>query len=139
MAEIKTKVNNKSVVKFLKSINDEHQRQDCFTVLELMKKVTKLKPKMWGSSIVGFGKYHYKYESGHQGDCFVTGFSPRKQNITIYLMTGFDKYGESLKKLGKYKTGKSCLYIKKLEDIHLDVLKKMIKHSVEHIGKINRL
>ena len=133
MAEQKTKPTNVSVAQFLKSVADEKRREDSYKVLELMKKITKEKPKMWGPSMVGFGNYHYKYASGHEGDCFVTGFSPRKQALTLYIMAGFKKYPELMKKLGKFKTGSSCLYIKKLEDVDLKVLKELITMSVKTI------
>jgi hypothetical protein len=109
--------------------NDE----DSFKILEMMKKITKEEPKMWGPSIVGFGNYHYKYESGREGDFFITGFSPRKQNLVLYIMPGFKRYTELMNKLGKYKTGKSCLYIKKLEDVDIKVLKELISKSVMYI------
>ena len=133
MAELKTKLNNASVEKFLQSVSDEQKRKDCFTILELMKKVTKADPKMWGTSIVGFGKYHYKSESGREGDWFLTGFSPRKQNLTLYILSGFSKYDELIKKLGKYKTGGSCLYIKSLEDVDKKVLRELITESFKYM------
>jgi hypothetical protein len=135
MAELKTKKNDASVEDFLNGIEDEKRRQDCFAVLKLMKKITKQKPKMWGTGIVGFGDYHYKYKSGCEGDWFVTGFSSRKQNLTLYIMSGFAKYGELMSKLGKYKIGSSCLYIKRLEDINQDVLKELIEQSVKAVSK----
>ncbi len=135
MAELKTKPNEQSVAKFLKGIADKQTREDCFTILEIMKQITKAEPKMWGSSIVGFGNYHYKYESGREGDWFLTGFSPRKQNLTLYIMPGFSQYDELMKKLGKHKTGKSCLYIKTLADVNLPTLKKLIQESVKHTSK----
>ena len=92
---------------------------------------------MWGDSIVGFGNYHYKYKSGREGDWFLTGFSPRKQNLTLYIMAGFSGYDNLLKDLGKYKTGKSCLYINKLEDVNLDVLRELVKQSAEHVAETN--
>lgn len=138
MAELKTKQTGQSAEAFLNEIADEKKRQDCFTVLELMKQVTQAEPKMWGGSIVGFGNYHYKYESGREGDWFLTGFSPRKQNLTLYIMAGFARYDELMKKLGKYKTGQSCLYVKKLDDINLEVLKELIEQSVEHMVKTNK-
>ena len=137
MAELKTKPNEQSVKDFLGGIADEKRRQDCFTVLELMKKVTEQEPKMWGAGIVGFGNYKYKYESGREGVWFITGFSPRKQNLTLYLMSGFSRYNELLAKLGKHKTGKSCLYINKLEDVNLQILEEMIENSVENVNKGN--
>jgi len=135
MAELKTKQTDQSVEKFLNSIADKKTRDECFTILEMMKQITKTDPKMWGSSIVGFGAYHYKYESGREGDWFLTGFSPRKQNLTLYIMAGFTNFGELMKKLGKHKTGKGCLYINKLEDIDLPTLKKLIQESVKHMSK----
>jgi len=135
MAELKTKQTDQSVEKFLNGIAEKKTREDCFTILELMKQITKAEPKMWGSSIVGFGAYHYKYESGREGDWFLTGFSPRKQNLTLYIMAGFTNFGELMKKLGKHKTSKGCLYINKLEDIDLPTLKKLIQQSVKHMSK----
>jgi len=137
MAELKTKRNKGDVEAFLNSVDDEKKRQDSFTILELMKKVTGKEPEMWGDSIIGFGNYHYKYASGREGDWFLTGFSPRVQNLTLYIMAGFDDYDQLLGKLGKHSTGKSCLYIKKIEDIDIDVLKELVKQSVEHIEKSN--
>jgi len=137
MAELKTKENNADVEAFLNGIEDEKRREDCFAVLELMKKITKAEPKMWDASIVGFGNYRYKYQSGREGDWFVSGFSPRKQNLTLYIMSSFSRSGELLAKLGKHKTGKSCLYINKLEDVDLDVLAEMIETSVENVNKGN--
>jgi len=137
MAELKTKRNEGNVEAFLKSVPDEKKRQDSFAVLELMKQVTGKEPEMWGDSIVGFGSYHYKYASGREGDWFITGFSPRKQNLTLYIMSGFDEYDQLLNKLGKYSTGKSCLYIKKIEDVDVNVLKELVKRSAEHIERTN--
>jgi len=135
LAELKTKINTKSVETFLKKAASGKRLKDCFTVLELMKKITKEEPKMWGPSIVGFGNYHYKYESGREGDFFISGFSPRKQNLTIYIMAGFSRYSELMEKLGKYKTGRSCLYIKDLDDIDLKILQKLITESVRYMKK----
>ena len=131
MAELKTKLNDASVTDFLNKIEDKEKRADSFEILKLMKQVTKLEPKMWGSSIIGFGSYHYKYASGREGDWMLTGFSPRKQNLTIYIMSGFDRYDELLKKLGKHSIGKGCLYIKRLSDVDKKVLKKLITQSVK--------
>lgn len=136
MAELKTKLNNASVNKFLKTVSDPAKLADCYTVLDMMKKITKAEPKMWGTSIVGFGTYHYKYASGREGDWPISGFSPRKQNLTLYIMSGFREYDDLLKKLGKHKTGKSCLYIKSLEDIDLKVLKEIITKSVKTMSKL---
>ena len=136
MAEVKTKATRASVDKFLKSIEDERVRDDCYKIIDIMEKVTRAKPKMWGESIVGFGSYHYKYASGREGDWMLTGFSPRKQNLTIYIMSGFEEYGDLLKTLGKHSTSKSCLYIKKLEDVDAKVLKKLITESVKKMRKM---
>jgi len=137
MAELKTKLTEASVEEFLNRIKDEATRQDCFTIVELMKQATKADPKMWGTSIVGFGNYRCKYKSGRELDWFPIGFSPRKQNLTLYLVTGFAQYDDLLKKLGKHSTGKSCLYIKRLEDIHFPTLKKLIQQSVKHAAKLS--
>ena len=138
MAELKTKKNEASVTKFLDGVKDEKKREDSYTILKLMQQITKAEPKMWGTSIIGFGSYHYKYASGREGDWFVTGFSPRKQNLTLYIMSGFSKYPDLLKKLGKFKTGKSCLYINKIEDIDIPTLKELIKQSVGYLKKHNK-
>ncbi len=134
MVELKTKQNKASVTGFLRGIEDPQRRKDCRTVLELMKEVTGSGPKMWGDSIVGFGSYHYKYASGREGDWFVTGFSPRKANLTLYIMAGFSRYKELLAKLGKHKTGKSCLYIKSLADVDLAILRQLVEDSVAHVS-----
>jgi len=134
MAELKTKPNEESVIDFLQSVPDERKREDSFAILDLMKEVTGQEPKMWGDSIIGFGNYHYKYASGREGDWFVTGFSPRKQNLTLYIMSGFDEYEALLKKLGKYKTGKSCLYVNRLADVDMAVMKELIRKSVAHMS-----
>lgn len=135
MAELKTKQTNASVKDFLNQITDEERRKDCFTVAKLMEEITGEKPKMWGPSIVGFGKYHYKYASGQEGDWPIAAFSPRKRDLTLYLMPGFAEHAELMKKLGKHSTGKSCLYIKRLSDIHMPTLKKLIKDSVNWMDK----
>jgi hypothetical protein len=133
MAENKTIPNDQNVEQFLNTIADERKRKDSFMILELMKQVTRMEPKMWGSSIIGFGSYHYKYESGREGDAVIAGFSPRKQNLTIYNMGGFEQYDELLKKLGKHTLGGGCLYIKRLDDIDLPTLKSLIEESVKHV------
>lgn len=137
MAELKTKRNEGDVEAYLNSVENEKKRKDSFTVLKLMQEVTGEQPEMWGDSIVGFGSYHYKYESGREGDWFLTGFAPRKQNLTLYIMAGFDEYDKLLGKLGKYKTGKSCLYINKIEDVDRDVLRELVRQSVEHMKQAN--
>ncbi len=133
MAENKTTPNDQDVEQFLNSVDDERKRKDSFTILELMKQVTGREPRMWGSSIVGFGSYHYTYESGREGDMPLAGFSPRKQNLTLYNMGGFEWYDDLLKKLGKHITGKGCLYIKRLDDVDLPTLKSLIEESVKHV------
>jgi len=135
MAELKTKKNRKSVKAFLDAVEHDGRRGDANRVLTLMEEVTGEKPQMWGDAIVGFGSYHYVYESGREGDWFVTGFSPRKQNLTLYIMSGFSAYDELLGKLGKHKTGKSCLYVNKLDDIDLKVLRRLVKESVAAVRK----
>lgn len=136
MAELKTKATEASVKDFLDAIPDERARKDCRAIAALMKKATGAAPKLWGPAIVGFGQYHYKYESGREGDWFLTGFSPRKQNLTLYIMAGFDRYDELMARLGKFKTGKSCLYVKRLADIDQKVLKELITASVKHMKKL---
>jgi hypothetical protein len=138
MAELKTKPTDQNVEQFLNTVSDEKRRQDCFTILALMKRITQREPTMWGDSIIGFGSYHYKYASGHEGDSFPVGFSPRKQNLTLYFMTGFEKYNELMRALGKYKTGRSCLYINRLEDIHMPTLEKLIESSFRHMNEISQ-
>lgn len=129
MAELKTQRNAQSVEAFLEKVLDEQRRVDSFALLKMMKEITGREAEMWGDSIVGFGHVHYKYESGREGDWFTVGFSPRKQNLTLYMMMGFSRFEELLGKLGKHKTGKSCLYIQKLSDINQDVLREMIALS----------
>jgi len=138
MAEMKTKRNKGDVVAYLNSVEHEGKRQDSFTIMELMKEVTGEEPEMWGDSIVGYGTYHYKYASGREGDMPLTGFAPRKQSLTLYIMAGFDQYDKLLGDLGKHKTGKSCLYINKLEDINQDVLRELVQQSVEHMKRSNQ-
>lgn len=133
MAEPKTKQTDSSVEAFLNAIPDEQKRADAVALVKLIKQVTRFEPKMWGSSIVGFGSYHYKYDSGHEGDSMLVGLSPRKQNLTLYLMLGLADYSDLLKKLGKHKTGKGCLYINRLADVDLPTLKGLIKRSVQNI------
>ena len=137
MAELKTKRNDASVDDFLNSIKDEQVRKDCQAIADIMRKVTKAKPQMWGSSIVGFGSRRYKYASGREIDWMLIAFSPRKQNITLYIGPGFEGYDDLMAQLGKHSCGKGCVYIKRLSDVHLPTLKKLIKGSVEHILKTN--
>lgn len=131
MAELKTKQTEASVEDFLNEIKDEDTRRDCFEIAKIMKQVTRSDPKMWGSSIVGFGSRRLKYASGRELDWMLTGFSPRKANITLYILGGFKKQTALLKKLGKHTTGKGCLYIKKLKDVDTKVLKELISESVQ--------
>jgi len=131
MPEAKTKPTKQSVDSFIKKIPDPETREDCFTITKLMKEATNCEPRMWGSSIVGFGTRHYKYASGREGDWPLIGFSPRKQNLTLYIMSGFDSHTELLKKLGKHSVGGGCLYVKRLSDIDLPTLKKLIRASVK--------
>jgi len=135
MAEPKTKPTDASVKSFIDSIEDEQKRKDCRTVQRIMKKATGARPKMWGASMVGYGQYHYKYASGREGDSFITGFSPRKQNLTLYIMSGFSKYNGLMRKLGNHKTGKTCLYIKRLDDIDINVLTELVEASIQHVKK----
>jgi hypothetical protein len=134
--ELKTQVNDASVEGFLNSVADEQKRSDCFEILRLMEQVTKEEPKMWGASIVGFGSYHYKGASGREGDWMVTGFSPRKENLTLYITGGFEPHQNLLMKLGKHKTSVGCLYIKKLADVDQEVLKELIAESVKITKKL---
>ncbi len=132
MAEAKTKPTKENVTGFLNKIPDTERREDCFALVKIMEEIAGEKPQMWGPSIVGFGSYHYKYASGREGDWPLIAFSPRKQDLTLYLtLNGYDKYKALMDQLGKHKTGKACLYIKRLSDIHIPILKKLIKASVK--------
>ena len=135
MAELKTKPTNASVNAFINKIPDKQTRADCFAIAKLMREITGDEPKMWGPRIVGFGTITYKNARGKGVDWPVTGFSPRKQNLTLYIMTGFDAYDELMPKLGKYCTGKACLYIKRLSDVHVPTLKRIITRSVKYMRK----
>lgn len=132
-AELKTRLNDANVEDFLNAIEDEGKRADCFRVTELMRDLTGEEPKMWGTSIVGFGSVHLKYETGRELDWILVGFSPRKANITLYITDCFERYGDLMSKLGKYKTGKSCLYIRRLSDIDMNVLEGLIAGSIKNI------
>jgi hypothetical protein len=134
MAELKTRKNNSSVAAFLQK-SELSKRQDCETVIGIMEEATGEKPVMWGSSIIGFGRYHYKYATGREGDWLLIGLSPRKQNVSIYFMDGFSNYEKLLAKLGKHKIGKSCLYINKLADIDMRVLTDLVRRSVKNMRK----
>jgi hypothetical protein len=132
MSTIKTLVNDVSVEDFINSVEGDVKKADAFNILELYKAVTNEKPKMWGSSIIGFGQYHYKSKrSKQEGDWPLAGFSPRKQNLTLYVMPGFNDYSDLLSKLGKHKTSKACLYINKLSDVNVGILEKLIKRSYD--------
>ncbi len=131
----KTQPTKASVTKFLNSIEHETRRADGKRLLALFKEITGEKPVMWGDSIVGFGQYHYKYDSGREGDFLMTGFSPRKSNLAVYIMDGFKQRDQLLAKLGKHKTSVSCLYINKLNDIDESVLKQLIEKSYKHMQK----
>lgn len=131
MADIKTRQNDASVTAFLDGVVNEHRRQDSYVVLELMKKITGLEPKMWGDAIIGFGSQHYLYASGREGDMPLAGFSPRKQSLTLYIMTGFDEFQGLLSRLGKHKLSKACLYINRLADVDLAILEELIALSVK--------
>lgn len=135
MAENKTKATRASVTTFMNSIDDTQMRADARKVAAMMRRATGKRAKMWGASIVGYGTYHYRYASGREGDFMITGFSPRKQALTVYIMPGFTPFDKLMAKLGKYKTGKSCLYIKRLSDIDEIVLERLIGDSVEHMRK----
>lgn len=133
MTELKTQPTGNSVSEFISNQPDEQRRADCEKLNQIFSEVTGYDPVIWGGSIIGYGQYHYKYESGRQGDWFTVGFSPRKQNITIYFMTGIEKLAPSLKSLGKHKTGTSCVYINKLSDIKEAVLRDMIKQTIDSV------
>lgn len=133
--ELKTKASSASVTTFLNSIKEERKRDDAKKLLSIFKKVTKKRPKMWGTSIVGFGEYHYTYASGQEGDFLATGFSPRENALTLYIMPGYQDYGHLLKDLGPHKRGRSCLYIKRLEDIDTKVLEALIREGLKDLAK----
>ncbi len=137
MAELKTQKNDADVEAFLNNVEPDKKRQDSFAIMNLMQEVTGEEPVMWGPSIVGFGSYRFKYESGRTGEWMLVGFAPRKQNLTLYIMPGFEHYDQLLSKLGKFSTGKSCLYIKKMEDVDEGVLRNLVHQSVEHMKKTN--
>lgn len=133
MAELKTQKTNASVHEFLASVEHPTRREDSFAVLEMMREITGVEPAMWGPSIVGFDTYHYRYASGREGEWPVIGFSPRKRNLTLYIMDGFEGYDALLARLGKYKTGQACLYINKLADVDVETLHELVRQSVEHV------
>ena len=133
MASNKTQPTRLKVSEFITGIEDRRKRADCRELMKLMREITGNRATMWGPSIVGFGKYHYKYASGREGDFFLTGFSPRKQALSIYIISGFKAHAGLMEKLGKFKTGKSCLYVKSLDDIDRAVLKELVTESVAHM------
>jgi hypothetical protein len=135
MAEPKTKPTKQSVSAFLKGVTDSQKREDANKVIDMMREATKCEPVMWGTSIIGFGSYRYKYATGREGDWPIVGLSPRKQNLTVYIMAGFAEHEDLLAKLGKHSTGSSCLYIKRLADIDTPTLKKLITRSVAAMKK----
>lgn len=135
MSEAKTHRTKASVEKFLAGIAHEKRREDCRAVVDMMRDITGEEPAMWGDSLIGFGSYHYTYASGREGDWPLTAVSPRKQSLTLYIMPGFGRYDEFMSKLGKYKTGTSCLYVNKLEDVHLPTLRKLVDQSVKFMKK----
>ncbi len=137
MSELKTQKNDASVESFLNSIEDQRKREDSYKLLEIMKDVTGEPATMWGTSIVGFGSYRYKNAAGKENEWFVTGFSPRKQALTLYIMSGFEDYDSLLGDLGKHSTGKACLYVKKLDDVDMDVLRDLVQKSVDHMQASN--
>ncbi len=138
MAKRKTKKKEEagaSVEAFLEGVKDEARREDCRKLIRMMKRATRAEPRMWASGIVGFGSYHYRYASGREGDWFLTGFAPRKQDLTVYIMPGFDRYEKLLARLGKHRLGRSCLYIKRLADVDQAVLRELISASVEQMKR----
>ena len=135
MAELKTRKSDADVEAFLDRIENDKRREDCRAVVELLADVTGEPPVMWGGSIIGFGSYHYRYASGREGDWMAAGVSPRKQSLTLYIMTGFPRHEALMKKLGRYTTGKSCLYIRKLADVDMAVLRELVRESVEQVSK----
>jgi hypothetical protein len=133
MAELKTKKTDASVQEFLNAVEHPTRREDSYAILEMMREITGTEPAMWGPNIVGFDTYRYKYASGREGEWPVVGFSPRKRTLTLYIMSGFDAYDDLLSKLGKHKTGKSCLYINKLADVDQEILRELVRQSVDHV------
>lgn len=140
MAKNKTEFTNQSVADFLQTVENEQKRNDSYELIALMEQLTGEKAKMWGPTIVGFGNYHYKYESGHEGNAPLVGFSPRKAAISLYVFTGLQEQEHLLGNLGKFTMGKACIYVKKLADINLDVLTSLMNHSIDYVStKYNRI
>lgn len=137
-AKVKTVETNNSVTDFINSIPDETKKTDCFALIEIMKEQSGFEPKLWGPGIVGFGSYHYKYESGREGEAPLVAFSPRKSEISLYLSSSFENREELLLQFGKHKSAKACIYVKKLNDINLDILKKMISLSIKQVKRLHK-
>ena len=135
MTELKTQRNHGDVMEYLDSVENQRRREDSHVLLDVMGEITGEPAEMWGGSIVGFGSYHYVYESRREGDWFLTGFAPRKQSMTLYIMPGFEHYDDLLARLGKHKIGRSCLYINKLADVDMDVLRELVAESVSHMRR----
>ena len=135
MAELKTRPDDSSVDAYLEGVSDLQRRADTRSVMAIMQEVTGEPPRLWGGSMIGFGTYHYRYETGREGDWFLTGVAPRKGALTVYIMAGFDRYEALMARLGKHSVGRSCLYIKRLSDVDLDVLRELIERSVRHTAE----
>jgi len=133
--ELKTKENDRDVIEFLEAVENPKKREDAYKLLDIFTETSGYPAKMWGPSIIGFGKYHYKYKTGHEGDAPLVGFSPRKAKISLYFATGDTKREELLEKFGKHTTGKACVYINKVADIDVEVLKKLIVQSIDFLRK----
>ena len=136
MSSNKTVPTKQSVTTFIDSLEDEQKKHDCYSLLKLMKEVTGSEPKIWGNGMIGFDEYHYKYSSGREGNYFKIGFSPRKKELSIYILPGLDRFRKELEGLGKYRAGKSCLYVKKLDDINLDILRKIMNKSTKLLDEM---
>lgn len=136
MAELKTRPTRAGVTRFVAALEDPRRRKESRELLRLFREVTGKRPVLWGTSIIGYGQYHYRYRSGREGDWMVTGFSPRKQALSIYIMPGFGRYTALMKRLGKYRTGVSCLYVRKLEDVDVDVLRELVAASVADMATL---
>jgi hypothetical protein len=136
MYELKTKENDSSVIEFIENVDSPKKREDAYRLLDIFTETTRCEAKMWGPSIIGFGSYHYKYASGHEGDAPLVGYSPRKAKISLYFAPGDPKREELLSKLGKHTTGKACVYINKLEDVNVEVLKELINQSVSFLQEM---
>ena len=137
MTQLKTQRSDDSVEEYLNRLDDPRKQEDCFVLLRMMREVTGEEPAIWGGTIVGFGFYKYRYNSGRRGEWFITGFAPRKRDLTVYIMLGFDAYQPLMQRLGKHKTGKSCLYLSKLEAIDLPTLRELVSRSVADMRENN--